>query len=300
MRTASRLPVVLAMAAALALSGCGKSPTPQTASSPATSQATTEGAELTIAIAGMVTPASGLDYYLGLSEYVGRKVGKPVRLIHKSDYAQVNEMLKEGKVDIAYVCSGPYVSGHDEFGLQLVAAPVVNGKPAYFSYFIVSKESTATALDSLKGKSFAYTDPKSNTGCLVPNYMLATAGYTPSTFFKETFFTYGHDNSIKAVASGKADAAAVDSLIYDYLAATGSKDTTRTRIIFKSEEFATPPVAARPGLDPALLERIRAAFLGASDDPEGKSLLDKMKIDRFTLIEDSAYDSIRQMNERLQ
>lgn len=124
-------------------------------------------------------------------------------------------------------------------------------------------------------------------------------GAKPETFFKETYFTCGFDSSIKAVATGKADGAAVRSLTYDDLRATDSTYTALTRVVATSEEFAIQPVAARPGLDPALVAKIRAAFLGADKDPEAKVLLDRMKIDRFVVIEDSAYDSIHRMNEEV-
>jgi len=281
-------------------SGCGKQEAPEPAASGAVATSTVDGDVLTIAIAGMVTPKSGLDYYLGLSEYVGRKVDREVRLIHKADYSEVNEMLGEGTVDVAFVCSGPYARGHDEFGLELIAAPVVNGKPEYYSYIIAPESSEATSLAAMRGSVFAFADPESNTGCLVPTFMLADMGERPESFFKRTYFTYGHDNSIKAVATGEADGAAVDSLIWDYQNATDPRYTVQTRIVQRSEAFAIPPVVARSGLDPELVDEVRKTFLAAHEDPEGKVLLDHMKIERFVTIEDAAYDSIRRMSERIE
>jgi len=251
--------------------------------------------ELVVAIAGMITPKDALEYYLEFSEYVGAKAGKKVRLIHKSDYAQVNKLLEEGKVDVAFVCSGPYVTGRDKFGLELVAAPVVDGVQTYRSYTIVPRSSEATSLESLRGKTFAFTDPESNSGRIIPTYTLGQMGTTPEEFFKEVFFSYGHDNSIKLVATGKADGAAVDSLIWEYDNDLKPEYTSQTKIIAKSETCAIPPVVVRPGLDPALKKKISDAFLGAADDPEGAAILAKMRIEKFAPIKDSAYDSIRAM-----
>jgi phosphonate transport system substrate-binding protein len=295
-----RAAALVAVSALLLVAGCAGAKAPSTgAASGGETSATANPEVLTISIAGMVTPKEGLEYYKGLSEYIGRRVGRPVRLIHKAEYAEVNHLLKDEKLDLAFVCSGPYATGHDEFGLKLVAAPVVNGQPAYFSYIIAPKSSEATSLASLKGSVFAFADPQSNTGCLVPTYMLSTMGETPETFFKETFFTYSHDNSIKAVANGEADGAAVDSLIWDYESATDPAFTSKTRIVQRSEPFAIPPVVARAGLDATLTAAIRQAFLSAHKDAEGKAILDKMKIERFVTIDDSAYDSIRRMSERV-
>lgn len=253
---------------------------------------------LTVAIAGMVTPEEGLAYYRGLSEYLGRKVGLPVRLIHKADYTQVNDMLEQGKVDVAFVCSGPYVAGHDKFGLELLGAPVVNGQPRYFAYLIVPKSSEATSMDSLEGKVFAFTDPQSNTGYGVPRGVLAAMGTTPEEYFGRFFYTYSHDVSIRNVATGEADGASVDSLIFDYAAVVDPTYTSRVRVLSKSEPYAVPPVVVRPGLSSELKDRLKTALLGSADDVDGLSLLSKMHIERFVAVDDSAYDSIRALNDR--
>jgi phosphonate transport system substrate-binding protein len=290
--------IALATIIALAVPGCSllRRPTSEQAAPPPAESTGIADDRLVVAISGMVTPKEGLTYYKGLSEYIGRKVGRKVRLIHKADYSELNALLEEGRVDIAYSCSGPYASGHDEFGLQLVAAPVVNGSPTYRAYIITSKSDDATSLASFRGKTFAFTDPKSNTGCLVPTYMLARMGTAPDEFFGRVVYTYSHDNSIEQVAKGTVDGASVDSLIWDYLHTQGSSLTRDTRIVATSERFGIPPVVARPGLSKDLLERIRAAYLGADKDPEGRRLLKKMNMDRFVTIDDSDYDSIRRMD----
>lgn len=286
----------LACVVGVSLAGCGSGASSR-GEAENTSTASQPGAddELVVAIAGMITPKDALEYYLEFSEYVGAKAGKRVRLIHKSDYAQVNKLLEEGKVDVAFVCSGPYVTGRDRFGLELVAAPVVDGVQTYRSYTIVPRSSDATSLESLRGKTFAFTDPESNSGRIIPTYTLGQMGATPEAFFKEVFFSYGHDNSIKLVATGKADGAAVDSLIWEYDNDLKPEYTAKTKIIAKSETCAIPPVVVRPGLDPELKKRISDAFLGAEEDPEGAAILAKMRIEKFAPIEDSAYDSIRAM-----
>ncbi|HEX9094443.1 MAG TPA: phosphate/phosphite/phosphonate ABC transporter substrate-binding protein [Coriobacteriia bacterium] len=295
--------VCLAVAAVLALAACVAPSSPAgtagTAGSGASSEATlstSSTGELTVAIAGMVTPDEGLEYYQALSAYVARKAGLRLRLFHKAEYAEVNTMLEQRKVDMAFVCSGPYVTGHDSFGLELLAAPQIGGAPVYYSYIIVPAKSTVSSLEGLRGKTFAFTDPESNTGKTVPTYLVSKMGSTPEAFFSRTFLTYSHDNSIKAVATGAADGAAVDSLIWEYANAHSPQYTSQTKVILKSEPFAVPPVVVPPSLDPALKTRLRDALLHAHEDPEGRAILDKMGIERFVMVEDSAYDSIRAMN----
>lgn len=292
-----RAALALLLALGAATSGCDRGGTTAATGKTEPTSTTAQQGELTVAIAGMITPEEGIAYYDDLSRYVASKVGLQLHLFHKAEYAEVNEMLKERKVDMAFVCSGPYVTGHDEFGLELLAAPQVNGAPEYFAYVIVPATSTVTSLEGLRGKTFAFTDPESNTGMIVPTFLVSKMGLTPETFFGRTFFTYSHDTSIKAVATGQADGASVDSLIYDYAARTDPTYTSRTKIVARSDPFGIPPVVVHPAMDENMKRALAEALVGAAEDPEGRAILDKMGIDRFVPVSDSAYDSIRRMNE---
>lgn len=250
---------------------------------------------LRIAVGGMITPREGFVYYREFIDYVGEKLNRPVEFIDREKYEEINMLMKSGQVDVAFVCSGPYVDGHDEFGMELLVAPQTYRKTVYYAYIIVAKDSPITSFNALRGKTFAFADPLSNTGKIVPEYMLAKMNETPETFFKKSIYTYAHDKSIKAVAQGVADGASVNSLIWEYTKQMHPELTVKTKIIEKSPPYAVPPVAVRKGLDPALKKELRAVFLNAHRDERGKELLDKMMIDKFIIIEDKAYDSVREM-----
>ncbi|MBI5741467.1 MAG: phosphate/phosphite/phosphonate ABC transporter substrate-binding protein [Nitrospirae bacterium] len=248
-----------------------------------------------IAIGGMITPKEGFAYYRNFLDYVGEKLKRHVELVDRESYSEVNNLLKRGDIEAAFVCGGPYVNGHREFGMELLAAPVAYGGTVYYSYIIVAKDSPISSFRQLRGKSFAFTDPLSNSGKLAPTYMLAMMNESPDSFFRTYIYTRTHDNSIKAVAQGIVDGAAVDSLIWEYDARTNPVHTSKTKIIRKSPPYGIPPVVVRPGLDPALKEAMRKIFLEAHDDIRGREILKNMMIDRFVPIDNSAYDSIREM-----
>jgi len=250
---------------------------------------------LRIAVGGMMTPKEGMGYYRDFLRYIQEKLGTKVEYVDREGYAEINEMLKNGQLEAAFVCSGPYVDGHEQFGLELLAAPQAYGAAVYYSYIIVAKESPVKTFAGLRGKSFAFTDPLSNTGKLVPTYMLARMNETPESFFKSFIFTKAHDKSIKAVAQGVVDAAAVDSLIWEYLNALSPEFTAKTRILEKSPPYAIPPIVVPRELAPELKEKLRQTILNAHTDPKGQAILRQMRIDRFVVIADGAYDSVREM-----
>ncbi len=260
---------------------------------------TVESKPLRIAVGAMITPKAGYAYYKQLLNYIGEKLNRPVKFVDRRSYAAINEELKLQNIDVAFVCGGPYVDGHDKFGMELLAAPQVNGKTVYYSYIIVPDNSPAKSLKDLKGKTFAFTDPLSNTGKLVPTYMLFKMGETPDTFFGKHSFSFGHDKSIKAVAQRIVDGAAVDSLIYDYMAHNSPELTSRIRIIEKSPPYGIPPLVVRRGIEPELKEKLKTILLNIHKDPKGRTILKGMLIEKFVVIKDSAYDGIREMNREL-
>ncbi|MBI4317588.1 MAG: PhnD/SsuA/transferrin family substrate-binding protein [Chloroflexi bacterium] len=192
-----------------------------------------ERGALKIAVAAMVTPRETLDVYREILDYVGEKLGRPVELVQRKTYAEVNDLLRRRLIDAAFICTQAYVEGKRDFGIELVVAPAVRGQAVYYGYIIVHRDSAAKNLEDLQGKTFAFSDPMSNTGKLFPTYLLAQIGETPDTFFSRYVFTYAHSNPVRSVAQGLVDGAAVDSLVWDYANATDRGQTSRTNIIYK-------------------------------------------------------------------
>jgi phosphonate transport system substrate-binding protein len=250
---------------------------------------------LKIAVGAIISPTKSLVFYEDIFDYIGEKLGREVEMVQRKTYAEVNFLLEEERIDAAFVCSRPYVEGHRDFGMELLCVPMCFGKTEYCSYFIVHKDSLIQNLEDLRGKVFAFSDPLSNTGMLIPTYTLAMMGERPESFFRRHIFTYSHDNSIRSVAEKLVDGAAVDSLIWEYLKAEDPEWTAQTRIIYRSTPCGIPPVVVSPGIAPQLKEKLRSAFLNMHNDPRGREILKRILIDRFTVIEDSAYNSIRQM-----
>jgi phosphonate transport system substrate-binding protein len=251
--------------------------------------------ELRIAVSAVISPKETFVLYKDLLNHISEKLGMRVQLVQRETYAEVNNLVRDNQLELAFVCSGAYIDGHDQFGMQLLVAPVAYGEPLYHSYIIVPATSPIADVKQLRGKHFAFTDPMSNSGKLAPTYMLAQLHETPESFFSSVIFTNSHDRSIEMVASNLVDGASVDSLIWEYLDSKNPALTSRTRIIWKSEPYGIPPVVVPKGLDPELKEKLRQVFLNLDQDESGRQILARLKIDRFVVLEDSRYDSIRKM-----
>lgn len=254
---------------------------------------------LRVAVAAMTSPRETFRNYQELTEYIGRRLGMPVSLVQRKTYAEIDELLAKGQLDVAFVCSGPYAAQGATPNFELLAAPVVGGQTTYRAYLIVGRDSPYQTLADLGGKIFAFTDPDSNTGRLVPEAWLAALGRRPETFFAQTIFTYSHDNSIEAVARGLVDGATVDGLVWDFLARRRPELTGLARIIRVSEPFGIPPVVASRVLSDEQKAAVKTALLVMAGDPQGRRILDALMIDGFVEARSEWYDSIRRLREGL-
>ncbi|HIQ05298.1 MAG TPA: phosphate/phosphite/phosphonate ABC transporter substrate-binding protein [Anaerolineae bacterium] len=252
---------------------------------------------LRVGVAAILSPRSTFQSYAKLLEYLGNKLGRPVELVQGSTYAEINELVRIGRVDLAFVCTRAYLEGQQDFGMELLVAPQVRGEIVYYSYLVVPAGSEDRSLTDLRGKTFAFSDPLSNSGHLVPLYQLRLIGERPETFFRKTLFTYSHDNSIKAVAEKLVDGAAVDSLVYDYLQARQPEAVAGTKVIQRFGPYGIPPVVVHPNLDARFKAQLRDLLLSMDENPDGRAILNELLIDRFVVVPDSLYDSVRDMME---
>ena len=250
---------------------------------------------LRVAVAAMISPKETLSYYRDLLDYIGRKLGTDITLIQRRTYSEINELFPKGEIDLAFICTGPYAVGKEVFGFDGLATPVVRGEPFYQSYLIVHKDKGFKSLSDLEGRVFAFTDPESNTGALVPKFWLMELNQTPETFFKEINYTYSHDNSILAVAKGLVDGAAVDGHLWEYYNQRNPFYTSMTRVIKKSRPFGSPPLVASAYLSVHVKKQIRQLLLTMHQEAEGREILGGLMIDRFMAPEDSWYEPVKEI-----
>ena len=239
-----------------------------------------------VAVSSILSPVETLDGYEPLLKYLEARLERPVVLLQRRTYQEVNQLLADKAVELAFVCSGGYIAGR---GIELFAVPEVKGQRTYQSYIIARATLPAQSLKDLRGYSFAFTDPLSFSGYMAPLYMLLLDNTDPKAYFSRTFFTFSHDNSIRSVADGIVDGAAVDSMIYDRVLARRPEWAGRVQIVEKSLTVGNPPVVVPQGLDSALRQKVLAILLSMHEDPVGKQALRKLDYDRFTTPDEDLY-----------
>ncbi len=231
-------------------------------------------------------------------DYLQERLGRPVLFVQRDTYREIVGNLLSRQLEFAWICGYPYVNHRNQ--LALTATPVYAGEPLYRAYLIVpARDLDTRSIGDLQGGVFAYADPDSNSGFLVPRFAVKEQGGDPSRFFRKTFFTAGHRNAIEAVSTGLADGAYVDGYVWNTLARFNPDITGRTRIVARSRTFAFPPIVGGPAVSEALNQQIQRILVEMSQDQNARLLLERLNLDGFAVPEAGAYDAIAAMAQKV-
>lgn len=251
-----------------------------------------------IALASVMSPHETIGYYRKIADYVSSKTGRQTILIQRKTYAEVNMLLANGDVDIAFLSTGAYSSyrGMNEIELLVMAEHL--GTSLYTAEIIVHKDSGIQSIQDLKGKVFAFTDPLSYSGHMVIEEYLREKNTIPEKFFNRYFYTYSHDKSIWAVAHKIADGASFDSQIYEYAKEKDPELVANIRIIDSIGPAPTGPVVINKKIKAEQKEQLRHIFLTMHEDLEVSEAMQGLVIDKFIMPLPELYMPLRNLYDR--
>jgi len=137
-------------------------------------------------------------------------LGVPVKLFTPADYDGVIQGLLGGTLDLAWLGASSYAKIYltDPTAVDLALTKQnVDGSTGYYSIGFARADSGITTIEEAKGKVFAFAEPNSTSGYLVPGAEMVAAFGPLEEFFSEVKFSGGHEQSIVGVANGDFDAA---------------------------------------------------------------------------------------------
>lgn len=137
------------------------------------------------------------------------ELGVPVKLFTPADYDGVIQGLLGGTLDMAWLGASSYAKIYltDPTAVELALTKQnVDGSTGYYSIGFARKDSGITSMDDAKGKSFAFADPNSTSGYLVPGAELSEKYGNLQEYFSEVKFSGGHEQTIVGVANGDFEA----------------------------------------------------------------------------------------------
>ena len=91
-----------------------------------------------VAVGSMISAQETAVNYHQLLDYIAGKLGRKIELVQRKTYTEINNLIGQGQIDLAFICSGPYALGKDKYGfddLPPVLVPLAKLETgAYFLY----------------------------------------------------------------------------------------------------------------------------------------------------------------------
>lgn len=220
-------------------------------------------------------PAGTREAWLPLAGHLGRGLARPVEFVLAPTQRAASALLSQGKVDLAWLPGVAFARLTRGFPAVALARAVRGGRTTHAGELVVLAASAVRRVEDLKGCRLAYVAPDSGSGFLAANQLLLDAGLTPGGDLAATIFTYGHLGSLKALAAGACDAAAVFEGATGVHAGSFPPGTFRS--IGRSRELPNDVVACARDLEAGQQERLRALLFGLARTGPGRAALDRLR-----------------------
>ncbi len=246
--------------------------------------------------------APNMDYVSrDLAEYLARLLPVPVKLLIDLPWTERDRLLDEGAIDLCWICGLPYVHKVERSPgiVTPLVAPVMSGsryqgRPIYYSDVVVHRDSPFQAFADLRGASWAYNEPGSQSGYGVVRYTLAVRGETLG-FFGRVVESGAHQASLQMILRREVDASAVDSTVLEQALRDHPGMADHLHVIDTFGPSPIPPWVAGARVTPEMRQALREALTGMHTQEDGRAILAKAQVARFAAVDDGDYDPIREM-----
>lgn len=257
--------------------------------------------EISFALLSTENAAEITRRWTPIAAQLEKDLGIKVKTTTATDYRGTIEALKFKKADIAHLGPKSYVEAatnnyaNVEPLVQLVLA---NGSLGYRSCLVVHADSDLFSPEDLGGKTFAFNDPNSTSGYLVPStFFLTEMSVDPKKYFSKLTFSGSHEASILAVANKKVEAASTNLGDLQQLTREGKVPRGALRVVWVSKLIPNDPIVARKDLPASLRSAIQES-LSTMRTRNPEAFKDAgATVGGFVLADDSKYKVVRELNE---
>ena len=251
--------------------------------------------ELTFGLIPTESSDNITERFDNLANYLEKQLEIPVKMQTATDYAGVITAMQFKHVDLAYFGPKSYVEAADRAGAEALVMEVAeDGTKGYRGVIITRKDSDIKTMEDAKGKVWAFTDPNSTSGTLVPTvFFVKEMKIDPEQYFSKVIYSGSHEASILAVKGGKIDIASTNDLDLARGNGKGWQTDKDFHIVWTSELIPGSPMACRKDLPDTLKTALKEAFL-SYNDKEGLKML---KLQGYADTDDATYNPIREQIE---
>jgi len=260
-----------------------------------------------------LAPGIPLGFFEAVTRTLERALGRPVTL--ESDERVSGPMhgdhdpFAAGRVDLGFLCSPSflYLRSRPVPSVELVGAGFVfrdprnGGRAEYFSDVIVRADRGVSCFEDLRGSSFGFNDTCSLSGYFAARQELAhhSKGPEGQGFFRSESCTGSHEESIRAVLSGRVDVAAIDSNVLALVAEGAPELRSQVRVVESWGPHPIQPVVISSALATELGAPTTEALLAIADDAEASAALARYRLQGCVPIGEDHYAEERAVLEEL-
>jgi len=230
-----------------------------------------------------------------------KDLGIKVKAATATDYRGTIEALKFKKAEIGHLGPKSYVeaSNNNYANVEPIAQlRLANGSLGYRSCLIVHTDSDIFGPEDMAGKTFAFNDPNSTSGYLVPStFFMSEMNIDPKKFFSKVTFSGSHEASILAVANKKVEIASTNIPDLQQLTRENKVPRGALRVIWVSKLIPNDPIVVRKDLPASLRSAMQESLVTMKDrNPEVFKEIGAW-LGGFVAADDSKYQVIRDLNE---
>jgi phosphonate transport system substrate-binding protein len=230
-----------------------------------------------------------------------KDLGIKVRHATATDYRGTIEALKFKKAELGHLGPKSYVeaSTNNYANVEpLAQLQLANGSLGYRSCLIVHADSDIFSPEDMAGKTFAFNDPNSTSGYLVPSaFFMMEMGADPKKLFSKVTFSGSHEASILAVAAKKVEIASTNLPDLQQLTRENKVPRGALRVIWVSKLIPNDPIVVRRDLPASFKSAVQESLTTMrSRNPEAFKEIGAW-LGSFVPADDSKYQVIRDLNE---
>lgn len=245
-----------------------------------------------------VTPAAA-EAWRAVIGWAAREAGVPVEFVEHSPPKLLSDLWARNDLGIVQMCGLP--ASLRKPAPTILAAPQPSlprygGKAVYMSDIAVKAASPFRSLEDSFGGVAGYTLKDSQSGYFAFRTLLLTK-YPGAKYRKIVGGLLNPRGIIQALVKGEIDVGPLDGYVFDLIRAGDPQFASQVRIVASTDPTPMPPLIATAPLEEIQVDKLRAAFLRAHEEPALP--LKAILVERFVVPDLSVYDQTRRRAERV-